>query len=81
MEINKSRPGELNISLMIAKKYFQMSYNLNSKIRVHSFNGINLIKRKDYLKIMIEKVIKNKVNFNLNKELSLFANSAINLKK
>ena len=66
---------------MIAKKYFQMSYNLNSKKRVHSFNGINLIKSKDYLKIMIEKVIKNKVNFNLNKELSLFANSAINLKK
>ena len=30
---------------------------------------------------MIEKVIKNKVNFNLNKELSLFANSAINFKK
>ena len=81
IKINKNRPGELNISLMIAKKYFQMSYNLNSKNRVHSFNGINLIKRKDYLKIMIEKVIKNKVNFNLNKELSLFANSAINFKK
>ena len=29
---------------------------------------------------MIEKVIKNKINLNLNKKISLFANSAVNFK-
>ncbi len=65
----------------INNKELQLVYSLNCKNKVHTFNGINLIKKKNYLKIMIEKVISNKVNFNLNKKLSLFANSAINFRK
>ena len=80
MKVTQKKPGELNISFILAKKYFQMNYNLNSKKKAHTFNGINLIKKKDYLKIMIEKVIKNKINLNLNKKISLFANSAVNFK-
>ena len=78
MNIIKNKAGELNILIILNNKHFSLNYNLNSKNKVHSFNGINLIRKKNYLKIMIEKVIKNKVNFNLNKKLSLFANSAIN---
>ncbi len=81
VKIIKMKSGELNIFTIIDKRHFQFSYNLNSKNKIHTFNGINLIKKKDYLKIMIEKVIKNKVNFILNKKISLFANSAINFKK
>ena len=81
MNIIKNKAGELNILIILNNKHFSLNYNLNSKNKVHSFNGINLIRKKNYLKIMIEKVIKNKVNFNLNKKLSLFANSAINFKK
>ncbi len=81
MKIIKNKPGVLNIFIIINKRYFQLYYNLNSKNKIHTFNGINLIKKKNFLKIMIERVIKNKVSFDLNKKLSLFANSAINFKK
>ncbi len=81
MKIIKNKPGELNIFTTINKKHFHLCYNLNSKSKIYTFNGINLIKKKNFLKIMIEKVIDNKVSFDLNKKLSLFANSAINFKK
>ena len=80
-KIIRQKTGELNILTIINNKEIQLLYSLNSKRKVHTFNGINLIKKKNYLKIMIEKVISNKVNFDLNKKLSLFANSAINIKK
>lgn len=80
-KIIKQKTGELNIITNINNKEIQLLYSLNSKNKVHTFNGINLIKKNNYLKIMIEKVISNKVNFDFNKKLSLFANSAINIKK
>ena len=80
-KIIRQKTGELNIVTNINNKEIQLFYSLNSKRKLHTFNGINLIKKKNYLKIMIEKVISNKVNFDLNKKLSLFANSAINIKK
>ena len=80
-KIIRQKIGELDIITNINNKEIQLLYSLNSKNKVHTFNGINLIKKNDYLKIMIEKVISNKVNFDFNKKLSLFANSAINIKK
>ena len=80
-KIIRQKTGELNILTNINNKEIQLLYSLNSKNKVHTFNGINLIKKNNYLKIMIEKVISNKVNFDFNKKLSLFANSAINIKK
>ena len=81
LKIIKQKNGELNIITNINNKKIQLLYSLNSKKKVHTFNDINLIKKKNYLRIMIEKVISNKVNFDINKKLSLFANSAINIKK
>ena len=80
-KIIRQKTGELNILTNINNKEIQLLYSLNSKDKVHTFNEINLIKKKNYLRIMIEKVISNKVNFDINKKLSLFANSAINIKK
>tara|TARA_Y100000996_G_scaffold346018_1_gene284083 strand:- start:322 stop:1032 length:711 start_codon:yes stop_codon:yes gene_type:complete len=80
-KIIRQKTGELNILTNINNKEIQLLYSLNSKNKVHTFNEINLIKKKNYLRIMIEKVISNKVNFDINKKLSLFANSAINIKK
>ena len=79
-KIIKKKYGELNITATIDKKKFQLNYNLNSKNKIHIFNGINLIKKRNYLDVMLKKVILNKVNFDLNKKISLFANSAINFK-
>ena len=80
-KIIRQKTGELNILTNINNKEIQLLYSLNSKNKVHTFNEINLIKKKNYLRIMIDKVISNKVNFDINKKLSLFANSAINIKK
>ena len=80
-KIIRQKTGELNILTNINNKEIQLLYSLNSKNKVHTFNEINLIKKKNYLRIMIEKVISNKVNFDINKKLSLFANSAINIKR
>ena len=56
-KIIKQKTGELNIITNINNKEIQLLYSLNSKNKVHTFNEINLIKKKNYLKIMIEKVI------------------------
>ena len=80
-KIIRQKTGELNILTNINNKEIQLLYSLNSKNKVHTFNEINLINKKNYLRTMIEKVISNKVNFDINKKLSLFANSAINVKK
>ena len=79
-KILKKKTGILNISISLDKKLFQLNYNLNLKKRLHTISGINLIKKKNFLKIMLEKVISSKVSFENNKKISLFANSAINLR-
>ena len=52
-------------------------YNLNSEKRIHKINSTNLITKKDILSKMIKDVLSEKVDFEDNKNRSLFANKLI----
>ena len=54
------------------------NYFLNSKKKVHKINGISIKSKKDYLKKMINDILKNNVNFNENNKKSLFIIKFIN---
>tara|TARA_B100001057_G_C22849715_1_gene950488 strand:+ start:2284 stop:3006 length:723 start_codon:yes stop_codon:yes gene_type:complete len=79
--ITSLKKGEISFKLKMKNKYFYFSYSLNSKKNIHSFNKKNLRVKKNILKIMIEDVISEKVDYSKNKKNALFANSAINLIK
>ena len=67
----------LEFKIDFGNKTFFFHYNLNSKKKIHSFNSINLITRKDVLSNMIKDVLNEKVDFKNNKNKSLFANKLI----
>tara|TARA_B110000971_G_scaffold212974_1_gene243160 strand:- start:635 stop:895 length:261 start_codon:yes stop_codon:yes gene_type:complete len=71
--INKKK-GLLSFSMKFDNKRFLFFYSLNSKIKKHTFNNINLISKENNLKKMINKVILDKVDFNENRKISLFSN-------
>ena len=67
----------LEFKIDFGKKTFHFYYSLNSEKRIHSFNSINLLTKKDVLSKMIKDVLNEKVDFNNNKNKSLFANKLI----
>ena len=56
---------------------FNFDYSLNSEKRVHKINNTNFTTKRDLLSYMIYKVLKNKVNFEKNMQISLFSNRLI----
>ena len=56
---------------------FKFCYSLNSLEKIHKINNCNFTTKKDLLTIMIKKVLKKKVNFKKNMEISLFSNKMI----
>ena len=54
-----------------------INYNLNSERRIHKINSTNFITKKDILSKMIKDVLNEKVDFEDNKNKSLFANKLI----
>ena len=67
----------LEFKIDFGNKSFFFHYNLNSKKKVHSFNSINLMTKKDVLSKMVKDVLNEKVDFKNNKNKSLFANKLI----
>jgi len=67
----------LEFKINFGNKSFFFHYNLNSKKKVHSFNSINLMTKKDVLSKMVKDVLNEKVDFKNNKNKSLFANKLI----
>ena len=65
------------MKLNLEIKCFFFHYDLNSKKKVHRFNSVNLITKKDVLSKMIKDVLNEKVDFTNNKSKSLFANKII----
>ena len=52
-------------------------YNLNSKEKEHHINGCSLIGKDDILTTMLERVFKQDVDFEYNRNISLFTNKLI----
>ena len=73
IDIKKS----LEFEIKFGNKMFFFHYDLNSKKKVHRFNSVNLITKKDVLSKMIKDVLNEKVDFTNNKSKSLFANKII----
>ena len=67
----------LEFKIDFGKKTFHFYYSLNSEKRIHSFNSTNLLTKKDILSKMIKDVLNEKVDFNNNRNKSLFANKLI----
>tara|TARA_B100000780_G_scaffold238267_1_gene179677 strand:+ start:3048 stop:3764 length:717 start_codon:yes stop_codon:yes gene_type:complete len=67
----------LEFEIIFGKKTFSFYYDLNVEKKIHKFNSVNLITRKDILSKMIKDVLNEKVNFENNKNKSLFANKII----
>lgn len=67
------------ISLKLKKnKLIKFKYDLKSKKKEHYFNNLLIKSKKDLLKIMIKKVLSNKVNFNDNNKKALFIIKLLN---
>jgi hypothetical protein len=61
-----------SFSLSLNNKVYHFLYNEYSKNKKYFHNNINLYKsKKNKLKIMINKIITNKVNYDLNKKIAL----------
>ena len=71
----ESSEGLLKFNLQNNNKIFSFSYDLNKRKKKHKFNNINLISKKNVLKVMLSNVINEKANFSENKRISLFAQS------
>jgi|TARA_B110000967_G_scaffold41907_1_gene41816 hypothetical protein len=67
----------LEFEIIFGKKTFSFYYDLNVEKKIHKFNSVNLITKKDILSKMIKDVLNEKVNFENNKNKSLFANKII----
>jgi len=67
----------LEFKIDFGRKTFHFYYSLNSKKKIHSFNSTNLLTKKDILSKMIKCVLNEKVDFENNKNKSLFANKLI----
>ena len=63
---------KFSFSLNLNNKMYHFLYNEYSKNKKYFHNSINLYKfKKNKLKIMINKVLANKVNYNFNKKIAL----------
>ena len=69
--------GNLKFKINFEKISILFHYNLNSEKRIHKINSTNLITKKDILSKMIKDVLNEKVDFEDNKNKSLFANKLI----
>ena len=69
--------GNLKFKINFEKISILFHYNLNSEKRIHKINSTNLITKKDILSKMIKDVLNEKVDFEDNKNRSLFANKLI----
>ena len=65
---------KLKFKINFEKISILFQYNLNSEKRIHKINSTNLITKKDILSKMIKDVLNEKVDFEDNKNRSLFAN-------
>lgn len=77
-KILSKKKGEFTFMVKLDDKFFYFDYNLNLKKKLHTFNKKNLRTKKNPLKDMITKVINFKVNYEHNKNISIFTNSLIN---
>ena len=69
----------LNFDIVFENFEFNFFYDLNSDTKIHNINNYDLITKKDVLLLMIKRVLNNQVNFDENKNLSLFANRIIDM--
>jgi len=72
-----STKNNLKFNINFEKISILFHYNLNSERRIHKINSTNLITKKDILSKMIKDVLNEKVDFEDNKNKSLFANKLI----
>ena len=68
---------KLKFKINFEKISILFQYNLNSEKRIHKINSTNFITKKDILSKMIKDVLNEKVDFEDNKNRSLFANKLI----
>ncbi len=73
---NKSK---LHFKIKFSDISIEFIYDLNSKKREHYINGCSLAGDDDILSKMLSDVLNNKVDFDYNKEVSLFANKMIDI--
>ena len=73
IKIIKKGEGFLEFEIFLGQIKFIMKYNLNFVKKIHFFNETNLSVKSNVLKKMIKQVFNNKVNFKLNKKISIFS--------
>lgn len=70
--LNAKLNKKLNFSLSLYNKKYHFLYNECAINKNYFHNNINLYKfKKDKLKLMISKILANKINYNLNKKIAL----------
>ena len=78
IKVIKSSPGMIIFKVRIFDKIFNFYYSLNSKNKIHSFNNINLLSKKNYYNLMIRNLLYNQnIDFELNKKISIYCIQAI----
>ncbi len=78
----KENSTNLKISFLSGENFFSFIYSINSNKKLHKINKADFlnIKRKP-LNLMFEGMIKNKLNFDKNKERTLFSSKLISILK
>ena len=80
-EVDTIVPIDLKNKLQFRVNFNDISieflYDLNSEEKEHHINGCSLIGEDDILNVMLEKVFKEDVDFEYNKDVSLFTNKLI----
>ena len=77
IKIIDSKDGILSFERMFQNTKYNFKYNLNENFKCHLFNNNNLTSNSDVITLMIKSVVEKKVDFKLNKEISLFASKFI----
>jgi len=69
----------LHFKIDLGEKYIKFYYNLNSDSNKHYINNKEITGKDDILLKMISNVLCNRVDYNKNKEISIFTNGYIDL--
>ena len=71
------KTDKLFFNVSFDNKYFEFLYDINSDEKEHTINGYDLTGQDDILTLMLTRVLKEEVDFEYNKKISLFTNEII----
>ncbi len=71
------KTDKLFFNVTFDNKYFEFLYDINSDEKEHTINGYDLTGQDDILSLMLTRVLKEEVDFEYNKKISLFTNKII----